>query len=134
MQSSDISNSDIRDASGPGIDEAMIRTLVNAFYDRVKQDALIGPVFAERISDWEPHLQRMYAFWSSVMLGTRRYSGRPVPLHATLDIEGRHFDRWLTLFVHTAREVCPPQAAAAFVFRARKIAEGMQRAIDFGRT
>lgn len=119
--------------SPSGIDEAMIRTLVDAFYKRVQDDALLGPVFAERIGDWEPHLQRMYAFWSSVMLGSRRYSGRPVPLHAALDIEGRHFDRWLTLFVHTTREVCPPEAAAAFIFRARKIAEGMQRAIDFSR-
>lgn len=60
-----------------GIDEAMIERLVRGFYERVRGDDLIGPIFAARISDWEPHLQRMIAFWSSVALLSGRYHGRP---------------------------------------------------------
>jgi hemoglobin len=41
-----------------GIDEAMIERLVRDFYARVRDDAVLGPVFTANIDDWEPHLQR----------------------------------------------------------------------------
>jgi hemoglobin len=50
-----------------GIDEEMIRNLVHSFYERVRSDAVLGPIFAARIKDWDPHLERMCAFWSSVI-------------------------------------------------------------------
>ena len=112
-----------------GIDEAMIERLVRAFYRRVRQDALIGPVFAERIGDWEPHLQRMFAFWSSVTLMSGRYHGQPMRKHLPLPVDARHFDRWLTLFEQTARELCPPAAADYFIERARKIGESLELGI-----
>ena len=62
-----------------GIDEAMIERLVHGFYDGVRGDPVLGPIFAERIDDWGPHLQRMVDFWSSVMLMTGRYHGQPLP-------------------------------------------------------
>ena len=95
-----------------GIDEAMIDQLVRTFYGRVQLDPILGPIFTARIVDWEPHLDRISAFWSSVILMTGRYHGRPMAMHATLPIEAAHFDRWLALFATTAREVCPPVAAA----------------------
>jgi hemoglobin len=49
-----------------GIDETMIERLVRSFYAKLRQDSLLAPVFEARIQDWEPHLQRMCAFWSSV--------------------------------------------------------------------
>ena len=109
-----------------GIDEEMIRRLVHAFYDRVRADAMLGPVFAERIADWGPHLERMCAFWSSVALMTGRYHGRPMPAHVRLPISGAHFDRWLALFDETAQAVCPPAAAAHFVEKARMIAASLE--------
>lgn len=112
-----------------GIDEAMIERLVRAFYDRVRADALIGPVFAARIADWEPHLQQMFAFWSSVALSTGRYQGAPMRKHLFLPIDSRHFDRWLALFEATAAEVCPPRAAEHFIVRARRIAENFEMGV-----
>jgi hemoglobin len=109
-----------------GIDEAMIERLVRGFYVRVREDALIGPVFAARIGDWEPHLQQMFAFWSSVALLTGRYHGQPMRKHLPLPVDARHFDRWLALFEATARELCPPKAAEHFIERARRIAESLQ--------
>ena len=50
--------------AGTGINEAMIDRLVEAFYARVRDDALVGPIFAERVEDWAPHLARMKLFWS----------------------------------------------------------------------
>lgn len=112
-----------------GIDEAMIERLVRAFYGRIRRDPLLAPVFAERIDDWEPHLQRMCAFWSSVALLTGRYHGRPTEKHEPLPVDARHFDRWLALFELTARDLCPPAAAEHFLERARNIAQSLELAI-----
>ncbi|HVW68478.1 MAG TPA: group III truncated hemoglobin [Steroidobacteraceae bacterium] len=111
------------------IDDAMIERLVRAFYGAVRQDDLIGPVFAERIADWEPHIQRMCEFWSSVALMSGRYHGQPMVKHAGLPVDSRHFDRWLQLFARTAREVCPPPAAAHFIERAQRIAQSLELGI-----
>jgi hemoglobin len=112
-----------------GIDEAMIERLVRAFYVHVQADPLIGPVFAARITNWEPHLQQMFAFWSSVALMTGRYHGQPMRKHLPLPVDGRHFDRWLALFAETAHEICPPKAAVHFIERANRIAESLELGI-----
>lgn len=112
-----------------GIDEPMIETVVRGFYDRVRRDALLGPVFEARIDDWEPHLERMFAFWSSVALMSGRYHGQPMPKHLPLPVDAAHFDRWLELFEITVQEICPPKAAEHFLERARRIAESMELGI-----
>jgi len=109
-----------------GIDETMIEKLVRGFYVKVRQDALLGPVFEERIADWEPHLEKMFAFWSSLTLMTGRYHGQPMAKHAVLPVDASHFDRWLELFAETAREICPPEAAERFIERAYRVAESLE--------
>jgi hemoglobin len=112
-----------------GIDEAMIDRLVRGFYARVREDALLGPVFAARIANWEPHLQQMCAFWSSVALMSGVYHGRPMQKHLPLPIDAHHFDRWLAIFEAAARDLCPPKAAEHFIERARRIAESLELGI-----
>lgn len=112
-----------------GVDEAMIDALVEGFYARVRDDALIGPIFAARIDDWAPHLAQMKRFWSSVLLLTGVYEGRPMPKHLPLPIDARHFDRWLDLFRQTARDLCPPTAADHFITRAERIAMSLELGI-----
>ncbi|MGC2083458.1 MAG: group III truncated hemoglobin [Bradyrhizobium sp.] len=116
-------------AARTGITEAMIERLVHAFYDKVRADAVLGPVFDARIRDWGPHLQQMCAFWSSVALMTGRYHGTPMVKHAPLPVDAAHFDRWLALFEQTAHEVCPGEAEAHFVERARRIATSLELGI-----
>ena len=112
-----------------GIDEALIERLVRSFYARVREDAVLGPIFEARIKDWEPHLAQMCAFWSSVALMTGRYHGTPMAKHLPLPVDGGHFDRWLALFEETAREICPGEAEAHFVERARRIAQSLELGI-----
>jgi hemoglobin len=112
-----------------GIDEAMIERLVRGFYAKVREDAVLGPIFEARIKDWEPHLMQMCAFWSSVALMTGRYHGTPMAKHLPLPVDGGHFDRWLALFEQTAREICPSEAEAYFVERARRIAQSLELGI-----
>jgi len=112
-----------------GIDEPMIERLVHHFYAKVREDDLLGPIFAARIQNWEPHLQQMCAFWSSVALMSGRYHGSPMAKHLPLAVHSTHFDRWLALFEETTRTICPPAAQAHFIERARRIAESLELGI-----
>jgi hemoglobin len=112
-----------------GITEAMIERLVRSFYDKVREDEMLGPIFEARITDWEPHLAQMCAFWSSVALMSGRYHGAPMPKHLPLPVDAEHFDRWLALFEATTKEVCPPAAQAHFLERARRIAASLELGI-----
>src|SRR6516164_9594481 len=107
----------------------MIERLVRNFYDRVRNDEMLGPIFGARISDWELHLAQMCAFWSSVALMSGRYHGAPMPKHLPLPVDAAHFDRWLGLFEETARELCDGPAADHFIVRARRVAESLELAI-----
>lgn len=115
-----------RTQKGTGIDEKMIETLIRGFYARVRKDSLLAPIFDSKISEWEPHLENMFAFWSSLALQTGRYHGQPMAKHMPLAVDARHFDRWLALFEETARELCPPAAAERFIERAHRVAESLE--------
>ncbi|MGH6860011.1 MAG: group III truncated hemoglobin [Phyllobacterium sp.] len=113
----------------PAIDAALIGRLVRTFYGRAREDALIGPIFDAAVEDWDDHIARIAGFWSSVMLRTGGYNGRPLRPHLVLPLEGAHFDRWLELFETTAHELCPDDVAHAFIIRARRIADSFEMAI-----
>ncbi|OWY07350.1 preprotein translocase [Thioclava sp. F42-5] len=113
-----------------GLDEDKLTRLVHRFYDKVRDDAVLGPIFASRISDWAPHLQRMVEFWSSVALMTGRFHGAPMQVHASLPVEWDHFERWLMLFRETATETCPPEGAAHLIERAERIARSLHMAVE----
>ena len=112
-----------------GVDESMINRLVRAFYGRIQQDPLLGPIFDARIKDWEPHLQRMCHFWSSVILSSGVYHGQPMRMHLPLPIDAEHFDQWLALFESTARELFDNAIAECFVTPARRIALSLELGI-----
>ncbi|MGN6396038.1 MAG: group III truncated hemoglobin [Mucilaginibacter sp.] len=78
-----------------------IKVFVNEFYAKVQEDDLIGPVFFQVIGDWQPHLEKMYAFWNAVLFGVAGFKGNPFAKHAPLKIGQHHFDRWLILFGQT---------------------------------
>ena len=98
-----------------GLDEALVRRVVDAFYAKARRDPVIGPVFnaARPEADWPRHLSVIADFWASMLLGTGTYSGRPMPKHLALPGLGdAHFERWLSLFKETVDELCPPPVAA----------------------
>ena len=78
--------------------EADVKLLVNTFYDKVRKDEILAPIFEPIIKDnWEPHLMRMTDFWSTILLYTKKYKDDPMPKHLPLPIDQAHFDRWLQL-------------------------------------
>lgn len=115
------------------IDEAALERLIPAFYARVRGDADIGPLFNAAVDDWPGHLERLVAFWSSVMLTTGRYKGSPVAEHLKhrQAITPAMFDRWLAIWADTTNELLAPAAAAALQAKAARIAESLQLALFF---
>lgn len=89
---------------------ADIERLVDAFYQRVRGDDLLGFIF-EHVAqtDWETHLPKMYAFWETVLFRSGGYAGNPLAAHARLVPQtemGRvQFDRWLSLFRATVDDL-----------------------------
>ena len=101
-----------------------IQLLVDTFYTRVQQDELLSPIFNERIqNNWKQHLQKMYAFWQTVLLEEHTYFGAPFRPHATMPIDAAHFQQWLNLFTQTVDELFTGDKAAEAKWRAGKMAE-----------
>lgn len=123
-------------APPPGLDEAGVKIVVDRFYDLVRQDKLLAPVFDSKIADaqWPHHLGQMYDFWSAMLLGTGRYEGRPMPKHLAIpQLADEHFIRWLILFKQTVETTCHPTTAAIFIDRAERIAQSFRLAIALQR-
>lgn len=100
------------------------KLLVDNFYDKVRKDSYIGPIFNERIQDrWPEHLEKMYRFWQTVLLEEHTYFGSPFPPHAGLPVQWSHFERWLTLFSETIDEHFTGNKATEAKWRANKMAE-----------
>ena len=118
-----------------GITEDSLKALVDAFYAKVREDGLIGPVFNDAIGDWSEHLDKLHAFWSSVMLTSGRYKGRPLPAHVKHGdrIASASFERWLALWRETTGELLDPASAAALQDKADRIAESLSMGIAFNR-
>jgi hemoglobin len=113
------------------ISEPAIDRLVRTFYGRVRQDAILGPVFARALGDsepaWEAHFTRLSAFWSSVMRCSGRYHGDPFSAHLRLpDIAPAMFERWLALFHATCADLFTPEIADAFGEKAERIARSLR--------
>lgn len=108
--------------------EDNIRDLVYGFYDRVRGDALLGPVFEEALAGrWDEHLPKMCRFWGSLVLGSKTYRGNVQQAHMPLTgIEPQHFNRWLYLFLDTVESRYEPAASVRFMEPALRIAQSLQ--------
>ncbi len=115
------------------ITEAEISELVDTFYERVRRDESLGPIFNAIVPDWPLHLATLKDFWSTVLLTSGRYKGDPMMTHLQLPLDPEHFTRWLALFAETAREVLPPPAADLVILKSERIAQNFQAGIALRR-
>ena len=105
--------------------------LVDTFYDRVRADDLLGPIFDDIANvDWAVHLPKMYAFWDSVLFGTPGFKGNPLAVHRALagkaTLTAREFGRWVSLFHDSVDEAFAGPMADEAKRRASRIAVVMQ--------
>jgi hemoglobin len=103
-----------------------VRDLVHAFYAKVRQDAMLGPIFNGRVHDWDSHLSRLTDFWSAVLRGTGRFTGAPMPRHVALPgLSAELFRRWLALF-HESTAAQPNREMGQYAdAMARRIAQSL---------
>ena len=111
-----------------------IARLVDTFYECVRSDDLLGPIFQDiaRVH-WPTHLPKMYAFWETVLFGVGGFKGNPLAAHVTLaqrtPLTAREFDRWVALFDESVDTLYAGPVAADAKRRARQIADTMQHHI-----
>ncbi|MFH6985569.1 group III truncated hemoglobin [Marinoscillum luteum] len=109
-----------------------IKLLVDNFYAKVKADPLLAPIFDERIANnWPHHMDKMYRFWQTVLLGEHTYLGSPFAPHANLPIDKTHFTQWLSLFHETIDEHFSGEKAEEAKWRSIKMAEMFQLKIAY---
>ncbi len=104
-----------------------IKTLVNAFYDKVNADAKISHFFNEIVKvDWDLHLPKMYNFWETLLFGKKAFKGNPMLVHVLIAqkemMHQEHFDRWLTLWRKTLDENFKGERAEMAYNKAQQIA------------
>ena len=109
--------------------EEEVAALVSNFYSRIRDDEVLGPIFARHVRDWNQHLPKMVDFWSSALRRTARYRGMPMPVHNALPgLDAGHFSRWVRIF----RTTTAAQGNAALQARANELAERIARSLWYG--
>ncbi len=129
----DLTEASCDSALSDGITVEKIRVMVETFYGRTQQDELLGPIFAQRVADWDAHYEKMTRFWSSAAMRAGTYSGRPIEAHRFGGFTEAHFDRWVEMFTTTAHDVFSDTDAAVLTKLAKKMASSIAMRIGVGR-
>jgi hemoglobin len=108
-----------------------IEQLVTHFYQRVRNDEVLGPIFNDVAKvDWAHHIPLICQFWNSIMLKTNEYHGNAYRKHVVLgekiNLTEAHFDRWLMLFQEEAFKHLPDQDAQLITGKAINIANSLK--------
>lgn len=108
-----------------------IEILVKTFYEKVKADALIGPVFNDIAKvNWEKHLPVMFDFWENTLFYTGCYTGNPMKshqqLHEIFPLTKELFQQWLFLFNSAVDELFEGEKALLAKQKAKSISTIMQ--------
>ena len=109
-----------------------IALLVDVFYQKIRKDKVLGPIFNGMIKDWDSHLNHLTTFWESSLFITKkleqRYSGNPIDAHIKVDhfadntIDEHHFGIWLNYWSQTVDDLFVGEIADMAKRRARKMA------------
>lgn len=113
------------------LDDPAIEAQVRAFYERARLDPTLGPVFEAAVEDWEAHFATLTQFWSSALLGTRRYRGDALAVHRAQPIRPEFFDLWLGYWNETAEALFEPDLATLLKGKAAAIGESLKLGLFF---
>lgn len=114
------------------LSHVQITAVVDAFYEKVRRDPTLGPVFAAHVKDWPTHVDKISRFWRNAILHERVYDGNPMQKHRDAgDVEGAHFAQWLLIFDQTLTELLPPEVAQAWSDLAHRIGRSLQIGLSF---
>ena len=109
-----------------------VQLLVNTFYEKVRANEILGPIFNEKIGNrWPEHLERMYRFWQTILLDEHTYFGSPFPPHAQLPVDLEHFETWLTIFSNTVDSLFVGEKAERAIWQGQRMAEVFHSKIEY---
>ncbi|MCB0409854.1 MAG: group III truncated hemoglobin [Flavobacteriales bacterium] len=112
-----------------------VKLVVDCFYEKVRNDEQLKDVFNNVIQDrWPAHLEKMYRFWQTVLLGEHTYFGSPFVPHARLPVEKQHFERWLNLFYETVDEYFIGELAEKAKWQGERMAQMFNMKINHYRS
>lgn len=114
-----------------------IALLVTSFYEKVKQDPVIGYIFNDVAKvNWEKHLPVMYDFWENVLFAKGGYTGNPMIAHTRLHekspLSAEHFNQWKSIWLKTVDELFEGDIAEMAKQRAVSIATVMHIKVSQG--
>ncbi len=109
-------------------DEIAIATLVDHFYEKVRREPLIGPIFNAAVHDWDEHKRLLTSFWASVALRAGSYRGNPMAAHRPHPIRVEHFDRWIALW----KETCLEELDEIHALQMMDYADRIGRSLKYG--
>lgn len=110
--------------------DVAIASVVDAFYDRVLEDAMLKPFFAPVIikDEWKP-MQRgkMRRFLAAALGGPVQYTGKDMETaHRNLNISNIHFDAVIGHLVDSMRE---KEVSTDLLRDVRNVAESLRSVI-----
>ena len=101
--------------------------LVDSFYNRIKKDELLGPIFNRHIKDWPIHLEHLTDFWETNLFMVAKFKGSPMRKHFEVDkaedhsITEYHFGIWLNHWFQTIDSLFTGERAQLAKNRARQM-------------
>ncbi len=120
------------DADHPQVTSDEIRVMVERFYEHARDDELLGPIFAQRVDDWDTHYDTMTRFWSSAVLRAGTYSGRPIEKHRIEGLTTQHFVNWVERFSDVVTQEFGPERSAVFIELSKRMAASIAMRIGIG--
>jgi len=111
--------------------EKDVQLLVDTFYDKVRNNADLSPIFVQRLGDhWDSHLSKLYQFWNTILFVKPGYHGKPVEGHFSMGINQKHFDLWLSIWGNTIDELFEGEIAERAKYRGKTMAEAFLKKIE----
>ena len=113
------------------VTSGQISAVVAEFYDRVRDHATLGPIFAAHVADWPEHEAKITRFWCNALLYERSYDGNPMQIHMNAgNVHSGHFKQWLPLFDAVLADILSPDLAQSWSALAHRIGRGLQFGLE----
>lgn len=120
-------------AAAVGLTVPVLRDVIYAFYENVRQDAVLAPIFLQALGDkWDHHIEKVLLFWlTATGLGSGYQARNFLPAHVRhRSIGAAELSHWLALFEETLNQRCSPEVSEVLLDIARRMAENIQIGIS----
>ena len=108
-----------------------IDKLMEIFYEKIRKDENLGPIFNKAIGtsdeEWKKHKAKIGNFWAGMLLGLGDYNGQPLKKHLDLPpFPQEFFEIWLKLFEESLNAIYNEEMKNVILQRAKMIAANFQ--------